>query len=53
MKKIMLIQKKISHLRNEAVERRRNIYLIAEKLKFNDGTSLTPEGEDWEHTSKN
>jgi len=52
MKKIMLIQKKISHLRNEAVERRRNIYLIAEKLKFNDGTSLTPEGEDWEHKIK-
>lgn len=48
----MLIQKKISRLRNEAVTRRRNIYLISEKLHFNDGTALTPEGEDWEKKIK-
>ncbi len=48
----MLIQKKISRLRTDAINSRRNIYLISEKLKFNDGSALTPEGEDWEHKIK-
>ena len=48
----MLIQKQISRLRTEAIKSRKNIYLISEKLKFKDGTALTPEGEGWENKIK-